>query len=175
MKYRAHAQRNAGDQWWAITVEDQPGVFSQARRLDQVAGMTADALSLWLEREVTADDVEVVPHVPDIDEAISTAREARRVAEEANAHAAAAMRRVAVIAADEGLKVRDIGELLDVSYQRASVLVREGRVAVTKVVLPASVDMSKSGIRRSGSTSSVKRKARSHSRRKATRAETMPH
>lgn len=52
----ARVTRSEG--WWAISVEEIPGLFTQARRLDQVADMVRDAASL-LGVEVGA--VEVLP------------------------------------------------------------------------------------------------------------------
>lgn len=44
MKVTAHATRS-GD-WWAIEIPEVPGVFTQARRLDHVAAMAADAVAV---------------------------------------------------------------------------------------------------------------------------------
>ena len=45
--YRVRAVRSGG--WWAITVPELPGVFSQARRLDQVETMAREAIALMLD------------------------------------------------------------------------------------------------------------------------------
>ena len=52
----ARVTRSEG--WWAISVEEIPGLFTQARRLDQVANMVRDAASLL---GVEVDAVEVLP------------------------------------------------------------------------------------------------------------------
>ena len=54
----ATARVTRSEGWWAISVEEIPGLFTQARRLDQVADMVRDAGSL-LDVEVGA--VEVLP------------------------------------------------------------------------------------------------------------------
>ena len=45
--YRVRAVRSGG--WWAITVPELPGVFSQARRFDQVEAMAREAIALMLD------------------------------------------------------------------------------------------------------------------------------
>jgi predicted RNase H-like HicB family nuclease len=35
--------------WWAISVPELPGVFSQARRRDEVEAMARDAIALYLD------------------------------------------------------------------------------------------------------------------------------
>ena len=40
------ARVTRSDGWWAISVDEIPGLFTQARRLDQVADMVRDAASL---------------------------------------------------------------------------------------------------------------------------------
>jgi predicted RNase H-like HicB family nuclease len=52
-EYRVRAQRTRG--WWAITVDDLPGVLSQARRRQDVEKMARDAIALYL--DVPPDDV----------------------------------------------------------------------------------------------------------------------
>lgn len=44
MKVTAHAERH--DRWWIVTIpEVEGGIHTQARRLDQVAEMAADAVA----------------------------------------------------------------------------------------------------------------------------------
>lgn len=45
--YRVNVER-AGS-WWAISVPDLPGVFSQARRRDEVEDMARDVIALYLD------------------------------------------------------------------------------------------------------------------------------
>ncbi len=45
--YRVRAVRSGS--WWAITVPELPGVFSQARRLDQVEAMAREAIAMMLD------------------------------------------------------------------------------------------------------------------------------
>ncbi len=82
-RYRVVAERS-GD-WWAISVPDLPGVFSQARRLDQVDAMAREAIALMLDVDETAVAVTIDPTLPPrtaaaVSEALSR-RQARRDAE----------------------------------------------------------------------------------------------
>ena len=60
--HRVEAVRS-GD-WWAITVPDLRGVFSQAKRLSQVEATAREAIAMMLdidESEVGPVDVQVQP------------------------------------------------------------------------------------------------------------------
>lgn len=56
MKLTANATRSDG--WWAVDVPEIEGLFTQARRLDQVPAMVQDAAALLTGRPET--DFEVV-------------------------------------------------------------------------------------------------------------------
>lgn len=51
----------SGD-WWAVSVPEVPGAFTQAKRLDQVPAMVADAVALLA--DVPAADVHVTVAPP---------------------------------------------------------------------------------------------------------------
>lgn len=128
MKYKVEVTRSDG--WWAITFPDNPGVFSQARRLDQVPAMAADALSLWNEATAHPEDVAIVAaHFGNdyVEAAVAAAVESQENFRAAQEHMAYAMRRAARQAVEAGLSVRDVGQLLGVSFQRAAVLARDDR------------------------------------------------
>lgn len=60
--YHVVAERS-GD-WWAITVAELAGVFSQARHRDQVESTAREAIALMLdigESDVGPIDVELIP------------------------------------------------------------------------------------------------------------------
>ena len=119
MKVTAHATRSEG--WWAVEVPEIDGLFTQTRRLDQIPDMVRDAAELLDGIDPEVLEVEVVPDVPhraDAEHARSLAERARTTQEEASR----AMRHAARSLADDGLTVRDIGEILDVSFQRAQKL-----------------------------------------------------
>lgn len=119
MKVTAVAERS-GD-WWAVSVPEVEGVFTQARRLEQVPAMVADAVALMLDLEEPVE-VEVQPHTRE-DELVRRARQARAEFERASRESSAAARAAARALVDDGLTVRDAGELLDLSPQRVSQLV----------------------------------------------------
>lgn len=126
MTTRVIARRSG--KWWAIEVPDHPGVFTQARRLEQVQAMAADALSAWLEERVSPEDIEVETHADsDVESAITAAQEARSRAEKARADASTATRQAVARALKAGLPLRDIGRMLGVTHQRAAAIAREIR------------------------------------------------
>lgn len=123
MKVTAQARRSGG--WWAIAVPEVDGVFTQARRLDQVPEQVADAVATML--DIDAADVEVVVEAETVaDDVVARARAARAAAEAANGEAAAAMREAAAALIAQDFTVRDAGVLLGVSPQRVSQLVAAG-------------------------------------------------
>jgi predicted RNase H-like HicB family nuclease len=108
--------------WWSITVPALTGVFSQAKRLDQVEAMAREAIAMMLDvDEASVGDINVVvtppANVVDLLErlkvSVETATEATQAAAEARHQAAKLLR-------DEGLPMRDVGELIGVSHQRVS-------------------------------------------------------
>lgn len=122
MKVTAKVQRS-GD-WWAVEVPEVPGVFTQARRLDQVADQVADAVATVLDDEVLVADIEVEiePVLPaDQLARLRGARGATAAALEAQLKASAAMRSV-VLELRERFSVRDVAALLGISHQRVSQL-----------------------------------------------------
>ncbi|HSV67996.1 MAG TPA: transcriptional regulator [Mycobacteriales bacterium] len=120
-RYTAVAERSGG--WWAVRVLQQPGVFTQAKRLDQVEAMVRDALAAFLNLDPSSFDVEVVEVLPEtVADDVRQARQARQQATRAQADADAAMRRAAARLVRSGLTVRDIGRVLGVSPQRVSQL-----------------------------------------------------
>jgi predicted RNase H-like HicB family nuclease len=103
--------------WWAITVPELKGVHTQARRLDQVADMAREAISLMLEADVTTVQVEVHPELPSTVVHALDARQSARRAHEVAEHATTAAVRTLL---RDGYTVRDAGALLGLSPQRIS-------------------------------------------------------
>lgn len=124
MKITAKARRSDG--WWAVEVPEVPGVFTQARRLDQVPEMAIDAVTLML--GIDADEITDFTLVAetDKDSVIAVAKEAKERADEAAKEASLAMREAASALLEDDLTVRDAGKLLGVSPQRISQLVSHG-------------------------------------------------
>lgn len=123
MKVDAIAHRS-GD-WWAVEVPDvEGGIHTQARRLDQVPDVAADAVGLMLDIEPGDVEVTVTPVLPaDASEAVRAAGEKSRAAVKAAEEASRAMRvAVTVLRNEEHLTARDAARVLGVTHQRVSQL-----------------------------------------------------
>lgn len=122
MRVTAIARRSG--EWWAVEVPDVDGAFTQAKRLDQIPAMVADAVSLL--ENVPAEQVEVtvVPDIgdPELLESAEKARAQVANAQALQAAAAAASRAVVKELRGKGLPVRDVAVILKMSAQRVSQL-----------------------------------------------------
>ena len=117
----ARVTRSEG--WWAISVEEIPGLFTQARRLDQVANMVRDAASLL---GVEVDSVEVLPVLDsDSQRMLEELEAARREAEEKRRISSSLTRQIIRRFREEGLTLRDIASLVGLSQQRVAVLSKD--------------------------------------------------
>ena len=121
MKVTANATRTKG--WWAVEVPEVEGAFTQTRRLDQVASMAAEVVSLLKDVDAESVDVDVVAMPPRddrelIDRVVAQGSEAN----EGMASYAAESRRVVALLLERGYTVRDIGRLLGISATRISQL-----------------------------------------------------
>lgn len=123
MIVRAKATRVG--QWWAVQVDVAGGLHTQARRLDQVRAMVADAVALVVDVQPgdVEVDLEVVLAESDAD-LVDRAHLSVSRASIATADAAAARVAAARALRDRGFTVRDTGELLGVSPQRVSQLLQ---------------------------------------------------
>lgn len=118
--YRVEAVRSG--RWWAISVPSLSGVFSQAKRLDQVEVTAREAIAMMLdidEIDVGPIEVDVTPPAPVVD-LLERLHSSLSVAHEATEAAAEARREAAKILREEGLPIRDVGALLGVSHHRIS-------------------------------------------------------
>ena len=118
--YRVDVVRGASGRWWLIDVLEVPAAHSQARRLDQAEDVARDLIALLTDSDPGSFDVEVNVRLPDevradLDRAGELRQEAARSQHEAALLARSAARRLH----DDGLPLRDIGRLLQVSHQRA--------------------------------------------------------
>lgn len=120
--YTAQCVRS-GD-WWAITVPELKGVFSQARRLDQVESTAREAIALMLDVAPGSFEIIVKPEVPG---EVTQARQARTALRQAERSAEEATRSAAEALLRQGYTVRDAGELLGISPQRVSQITRGSR------------------------------------------------
>ena len=118
--------RRSGD-WWAISVNDLPGVFTQTKRLDQVADIAQEAIALVL--DVPLDAIQVSLGL-DVDAMLQTELDElatlRALADKATADYAAAMRRV-IKDMSSDFSLRDIAVMTRVSFQRVSQILADQR------------------------------------------------
>ena len=122
MQLTARAQRSGT--WWAVEVDEIPGLFTQARRLEQGAGMVEDAASLL--GLIGPFEVEVVPALADgLTNEIAAARALADEARAVQARAAASSRHLVQRLRSEGLSVRDVAIVLKISPQRVSQLMQQ--------------------------------------------------
>jgi predicted RNase H-like HicB family nuclease len=148
--YTARCRRSGA--WWAIDVPELRGVYSQARRLDQVEGMARDAIALFLDVPDDSFDVILQPVLPEeLEIELQEAKTARSRADDAGREAQDAVRHVTRRLHNElGLTVRDAGAILGVSHQRAQQLLRD-----------RPEQLRRTGRRRTTPTTSKRGKARS--------------
>lgn len=120
--YTAVCER--AERWWAIRIEELPGVFTQVRRLDQAEAMARDAIAQMLAVPGEEFEVDVQPVVPsDLRRLVAEARTARSRSEQASEAAATATRTAAAELVRRGLTLREAGVLLGLSHQRIAQLV----------------------------------------------------
>ena len=118
MNVTAVAERSGN--WWAVEVPEIPGLFTQARRLDQVDGMVRDAARM-LGREVGM--VTVDPKLSEEDERmIDELLAARREATEARANASRLTAGAVDALRGQGMTVRDVADIIGITPQRVSAL-----------------------------------------------------
>jgi len=115
--------------WWAITVPDLDGVFSQARRLDQVESRAREAIALMLDvDEADVGEIDVTVVAPDtVTSLLREMHESEAAAVAAGERASALRRRVAQQLRDDGFPVRDIGRITGISHQRVSQILASAR------------------------------------------------
>jgi predicted RNase H-like HicB family nuclease len=120
MNVTAMCERS-GD-WWAVSVPEVEGAFTQAKRLDQVPGMVADAIEVLTGTPAAQVSVTVDARVPgtsaaeELKAAAQLEEQVRELLMAATTHRQLALKRYQ----DAGLSTRDIGVLAGISYQRVS-------------------------------------------------------
>lgn len=123
MTTTARATATRSGKWWAIDVLfDGQEYHSQAKRLDQVAEMAADIVSMLTGVDASKVLVEVVADVPDVDVDVDEVQKASELATAAAERASRLSRDAVASLAAAGLTVRDIGKILHLSPQRVSQL-----------------------------------------------------
>jgi predicted RNase H-like HicB family nuclease len=123
MRPRYTAQVERSGRWWAITVPDLPGAFSQSRTLGGVEPMVREAIGLFLDTDESTFDLTIQEVLdPATEDVIRAADAARREAVERQRDAGVKARAAARALQRLGLPQRDIGRLLHLSHQRVAQL-----------------------------------------------------
>lgn len=116
------AERGSGP-WW-VTECAEAGCVSQVRRLSQAADDIREAIAYQTGLDEDEFEISVVPVLPvAYTEAAEAAEALRRAAAESQHKAAVLARQGALALQKAGLSLRDIGEVMGISHQRASQLV----------------------------------------------------
>ncbi|MBT1176873.1 XRE family transcriptional regulator [Bifidobacterium callimiconis] len=106
--------------WWAVEVPEIPGLFTQARRLDQVEDMVRDAAKLL---DSPVDEVNIEPELDaDTSRMVEELFAKRDAACKAQEEASRLARSTVNALRNEGLTVRDVAIVTGVSPQRVSAL-----------------------------------------------------
>jgi predicted RNase H-like HicB family nuclease len=127
--------------WWAIEVPEVPGVYTQAKRLDQVDDTVREAVALML--EIKPSDIVLTgsfidePYEAELADARRRRDEAARAAQVAATATEAVVRRLH----RAGYPTRDIGILLGLSHQRVAQILgkspKAGRTKAAAEIRPA--------------------------------------
>lgn len=121
--YRVTARRVG--EWWALEVPDLPGVFSQAKRLERADEAAREAIAVMLDVDPTEVEVTIQPVLSDEEQKVlAQVEQAQEAARTAAENERRAMREAAAVLARD-LSQRDAGQLLGVSFQRVSQLLKE--------------------------------------------------
>lgn len=111
--------------WWMVYVPEIDGL-TQARRLTEARDMARSLIAITL--DVPEDSFDVSMHINTVGgvpvaELVRVLEEERRELEEAGNRFHTHQRQVARDLVDEGVPMRDVGEILGVSHQRVQQLV----------------------------------------------------
>lgn len=106
--------------WWAIEVPQIPGLFTQARRLDQVEAQVRDAADML---DVQVDTITLDPQLDETTQHMVEDLFAKRdAARKAQDEASKLARTTVATLRNKGLTVRDVAAVTGVSPQRVSTL-----------------------------------------------------
>jgi predicted RNase H-like HicB family nuclease len=123
--FTARCTRAGG--WWAISVPAADGLWTQAKRLDQIEAMAREAIGAVL--DLDDDQIEVRVEVdlddPALDETVENVRHLRAEAERLRHEASQQMAEAVHLLRDKAdLPMRDVAKLLGVSHQRVGQIAR---------------------------------------------------
>ena len=129
--YRVTAKRSDG--WWAFTIPEVPGAHGQAKRLDQVPAEARDVIALMLDLE-DADGIEVTVDIEldaSLEPLVTQARAARQRLDATQREAQESLRVAAIEQHERGLSMRDVGSVLNLSFQRVHQILGASRRAAS--------------------------------------------
>ncbi|RVW02886.1 HicB family toxin-antitoxin system [Rhodococcus xishaensis] len=121
--YRVKVTREG--KWWRVSIPGLDGL-TQARRIGETEQMAREFIAVTTGTPIEGVAVDVTIDVPGVEDAGDRADEIRRERAEATAieaRAVAESKQLAKELAAKNIPVRDIGEILGVTFQRASQLV----------------------------------------------------
>ena len=122
--YEVRARRDG--KWWMVEIPALNGL-TQARRFTEVEHMARDFIALTLDVPIESVAVEIsVAKIAgiNVEQRLAKIRKNRRTATELEQAALADTEQLAKELAAHDLTVREIGEVLDISFQRAHQLIR---------------------------------------------------
>ncbi len=122
-RYTVTAERSANGKWWVLQAVEAPGAISQVSRLDQAEEMR-EAIAFVTGEPEASVEITLLPTLPNrVAERLAELHQLREQAHDVTTRAAAESRDIARELVSEGLTLRDVGTVLEVSYQRAHQLV----------------------------------------------------
>jgi predicted RNase H-like HicB family nuclease len=129
-RFTVRYERDTRSGWWVAQVKEEPAAITQGRTLGEARRRIREALAVVLDDELAAEQAVLVDHVKlpaAVRRALGRARAARRrLDRETRAAQLTTALAVERLVRQEGLSVRDAGELLGISHQRVQQLVHRG-------------------------------------------------
>lgn len=122
--FTARVQRD--DKWWVAQLEEDPGVMTQTRRLDQIGNAIRDALLLF--PELTDSPEQAVIQLVLVGERENQAQSTRLELERLRKAEDEQLQKVTQLAhelVDSGYNYRDIAYLLGITYGRVGQLLKK--------------------------------------------------
>jgi len=113
------------DGMWVAQVKEIPACHTQGKSLRQARSRIREALSLYAADARTANFRETVVVPKALQVALDRAKVQRENLKQASARSTRSLREAVAKLQGKGFSLRDIGELLGVSYQRVSQLVND--------------------------------------------------
>ncbi|NLE82457.1 MAG: HicB family toxin-antitoxin system [Rhodococcus sp.] len=123
--YTANVTREG--RWWMISIPELDEL-TQARRIGEAELMAREVIALHtgltIDEIAVTVNIDTIGNVAHVSDAIGKVKRQRLEATRLDAEAAKEAKRIARELSGSGVPVRDIGELLDVSFQRAHQMIQ---------------------------------------------------